>query len=246
MALFTPAQTKNLTEFLAHVNDKDKVITLPELHGYLFGIAITPTPMLPPEWISALFGDKLLEIEDATGTNRQLKSLTTAYNKLVELNNEQKLVYPFGKEILKKKEDLNTVTEWTKGFFQAIRLHPDYWVFTRNIQNKSKFSTEIDITTCTAIILGIAEPSSIPELFKPDQFELDENKSLDITARLLVMLPRTIDCMMKYAQAIKDGTISLSKHRVIRPEEPLSVSKVGRNDPCSCGSGKKFKKCCGK
>ncbi len=23
------------------------------------------------------------------------------------------------------------------------------------------------------------------------------------------------------------------------------VDKVGRNDPCSCGSGKKFKKCCG-
>jgi SEC-C motif domain protein len=26
---------------------------------------------------------------------------------------------------------------------------------------------------------------------------------------------------------------------------PLSVSKIGRNDPCSCGSGKKYKKCCG-
>jgi len=25
-----------------------------------------------------------------------------------------------------------------------------------------------------------------------------------------------------------------------------SAPKVGRNDPCSCGSGKKFKKCCGK
>ena len=24
------------------------------------------------------------------------------------------------------------------------------------------------------------------------------------------------------------------------------TAKVGRNDPCSCGSGKKFKKCCGK
>jgi len=23
-------------------------------------------------------------------------------------------------------------------------------------------------------------------------------------------------------------------------------TKVGRNDPCPCGSGKKFKKCCGK
>jgi len=26
---------------------------------------------------------------------------------------------------------------------------------------------------------------------------------------------------------------------------PLSVEKIGRNDPCSCGSGKKYKKCCG-
>ena len=23
-------------------------------------------------------------------------------------------------------------------------------------------------------------------------------------------------------------------------------AKIGRNDPCTCGSGKKFKKCCGK
>lgn len=26
---------------------------------------------------------------------------------------------------------------------------------------------------------------------------------------------------------------------------PVSEVKVGRNDPCPCGSGKKFKKCCG-
>ncbi|MFA4831092.1 MAG: SEC-C metal-binding domain-containing protein [Patescibacteria group bacterium] len=25
-----------------------------------------------------------------------------------------------------------------------------------------------------------------------------------------------------------------------------SGKKVGRNDPCPCGSGKKFKKCCGR
>ncbi len=28
--------------------------------------------------------------------------------------------------------------------------------------------------------------------------------------------------------------------------EPVSVEKVGRNEPCPCGSGKKYKKCCGK
>ncbi|CAA7621991.1 YchJ family protein [Magnetospirillum sp. UT-4] len=35
-----------------------------------------------------------------------------------------------------------------------------------------------------------------------------------------------------------DGTINP------RPEQRV-VEKVGRNDPCPCGSGKKYKKCCG-
>ena len=27
---------------------------------------------------------------------------------------------------------------------------------------------------------------------------------------------------------------------------PKRVKKIGRNDPCPCGSGKKYKNCCGK
>jgi SEC-C motif-containing protein len=29
------------------------------------------------------------------------------------------------------------------------------------------------------------------------------------------------------------------------PPERREVPKIGRNDPCTCGSGKKYKKCCG-
>jgi preprotein translocase subunit SecA len=28
--------------------------------------------------------------------------------------------------------------------------------------------------------------------------------------------------------------------------KPIKVKKIGRNDPCPCGSGKKYKICCGK
>ncbi|HCC43933.1 MAG TPA: zinc chelation protein SecC [Gammaproteobacteria bacterium] len=32
------------------------------------------------------------------------------------------------------------------------------------------------------------------------------------------------------------------------PKVPVtrSMPKVGRNDPCPCGNGRKYKKCCGK
>jgi uncharacterized protein len=38
----------------------------------------------------------------------------------------------------------------------------------------------------------------------------------------------------------------ISQHGISQPGTPTpSFGKVGRNDPCPCGSGKKYKKCCG-
>src|SRR5438309_1349786 len=37
------------------------------------------------------------------------------------------------------------------------------------------------------------------------------------------------------------------ERRLIEPDQPYRApAKVGRNEPCPCGSGKKFKKCCGR
>ena len=46
----------------------------------------------------------------------------------------------------------------------------------------------------------------------------------------------------KPADVLEGGRLFPSKVETFRRETP----KVGRNDPCPCGSGKKFKRCCGK
>jgi preprotein translocase subunit SecA len=40
----------------------------------------------------------------------------------------------------------------------------------------------------------------------------------------------------------------LSHGDAAAPKKPVQrkSQKVGRNDPCPCGSGKKYKKCCGR
>jgi uncharacterized protein YecA (UPF0149 family) len=40
------------------------------------------------------------------------------------------------------------------------------------------------------------------------------------------------------------GIYAHCKKRNFAPKQPIQVPKVGRNDPCPCGSGKKYKKCC--
>jgi len=60
---------------------------------------------------------------------------------------------------------------------------------------------------------------------------------LDAKARWLYTLPGW------------DGILSIEQRREIRnrwQQDKQAVSnKTGRNEPCSCGSGKKYKKCCG-
>ena len=57
------------------------------------------------------------------------------------------------------------------------------------------------------------------------------------------------------AEAMEQKAVEISNVTYTHPNEDGSVSeeadalaaavpKVGRNDPCPCGSGKKFKKCC--
>ncbi len=50
----------------------------------------------------------------------------------------------------------------------------------------------------------------------------------------------------EFLEAVRTG--QHADHQVRRPMAPFvhGASKLGRNDPCSCGSGKKFKKCHGK
>lgn len=43
----------------------------------------------------------------------------------------------------------------------------------------------------------------------------------------------------------EDGRWYFTEGQMVRPK-PLIVIKTGRNAPCPCGSGMKYKKCCGK
>lgn len=47
------------------------------------------------------------------------------------------------------------------------------------------------------------------------------------------------------AQFIKEEGKWLFTDGRMATHQPIISSKIGRNEPCTCGSGKKYKKCCG-
>ena len=71
----------------------------------------------------------------------------------------------------------------------------------------------------------------------------------DTVRGILSVVPR--EKPMERVQVVKptdEGFMRFGQKKVSRPQTSTPVrndNKVGRNDPCPCGSGKKYKKCCG-
>ena len=55
-----------------------------------------------------------------------------------------------------------------------------------------------------------------------------------------------IKSVLKREQLAKPTWVSSDGTERPKPVRKTTKQKVGRNDPCPCGSGKKYKKCCGR
>jgi preprotein translocase subunit SecA len=60
---------------------------------------------------------------------------------------------------------------------------------------------------------------------------------------------KVLSVVPRLSSTERTQTIKVARQNNIAPTEkqkPVRAGKkVGRNDPCPCGSGKKYKKCCG-
>jgi preprotein translocase subunit SecA len=92
---------------------------------------------------------------------------------------------------------------------------------------------------------------SLKEKYELESLSADSEIELNIDFEKLYfnMLDAKADYLYELPQW--EGIFSREKRRDIQfnwrdSKMVVNENKVGRNDPCTCGSGKKYKKCCGK
>ena len=134
-----------------------------------------------------------------------------------------------------------------KGIYEKILENPKDIITCTVAELATKFDT--DIQTVTGFLDGINDslnkPNPIEEMKEDTVISLDTNleklyyNMVEAKADWLYNLPQW-DALLSeekrkelYKSQKKSGTVVKEK-------------KVGRNDPCPCGSGEKYKFCCGK
>ena len=134
-----------------------------------------------------------------------------------------------------------------KGIYEQLLDNPDEEVAGTVKELADKY--EIDVLVMTGFLDGINDSLITPNPIETmeedtvvslafDKEKLYENM-VDAKADWLYELPQWKEIYSE--EELKKLYKEQKESTTIRKEK-----KIGRNDPCPCGSGKKYKKCCGK
>jgi uncharacterized protein len=210
---------RKLEEFLIHGPVNDDAMMLSELDGFLAGIVTCPGMIMPSEWLPVVWGEEAPEFESEQQAQHAMDLIMGHYNDIIRQleRNRYNPIYDI------ERDDAILWEMWIEGFWKAVRLRPQDW-----IAHSSTDDAELqkDVFILTRLYELASTPSSKIE-------------PKDIDKELRDMAP---DLIPTAVEALHHARLAqFSPH----PKAANSnTPKTGRNDPCPCGSGKKFKKCC--
>lgn len=230
MSQFTPEEKRDLSKLLSRAIEPEDTLTLDGILGLLFGLAIIPEHIMPSEWFPRLFGVSGAEFEEKDDVEKWMGSLLSAYKRVLGDNDAGTLGFPFDLTAL-REEDPARMQEWALGVFRAMSMRPGIWGLDRDEIEQTEDDRRITDACC--VIFGLARPETIPDLFvkTPD------------AATLYGSLPYAVTIIRDHGKRVRN---EMKEQGIVAVPRGIShAPKIGRNEPCPCGSGKKYKKCCG-
>ena len=218
-----PRRLKQLEKELASLPDDSEPMLISELDGFLAGIVVCPDLIMPGEWLPMVWGggdDDAAPVFDSTVHVEKLVGLVMQhYNATANDLHRGRFAPVFDVDT---RHDEILWELWIDGFETAMRLRPQSWARI----------ADGDEDTRTAL----AGLKTLAEINRGDS-SLAEAEIHDLTEKAPDLIPHWIAILSAWRirQNLAGQPATSTPH----------FGKVGRNDPCPCGSGKKYKKCCG-
>jgi uncharacterized protein len=190
------------------------------LDGFLTALAVGPNNLAPSLWLPEIWGQGVTWPSDKIAERMRALVLRHANCLLLFLREEPEAFEP----LLLERDDENqkvvpVIEGWCIGFVRGMALDEASW---KPLLEDDENGVLLDVILLHGTEHGMQQRENDPTL----------DDEIDIHAAALA---GCVAGLMAYWLPQRKRASTL------RREAP----KVGRNDDCPCGSGKKFKKCCG-
>jgi uncharacterized protein len=201
-------------------------MNLEMLDGYLAAIACAPSPIAPEQWMPGVWSadDENMTFSSGGAMQQAIALVLRYHNEVVTTLLAEDGWQPFCYAPDEADDDAPAIgDEWAAGFDQGLECWPEEW---------AEGLTEEQTEAIRARLEAIMAPWEAEDAAQAD----DETR--------IEWLQEAADG----ARAVANEWLSLGRPGaapVAVQSVPAAAAGPGRNEPCPCGSGKKYKHCCG-
>ena len=184
------------------------------LLGVLHAVAVAPSLLAPSAWIPVVLPNGAADLDAATA-QRFVGLVLRLHDEVLDAVNDHEAIIP-------STDDVAACKSFASGYAAGAELDPlwigdaDRWTFA----------------SCIAYLGGRLDLVPKDTL---EKFDAEPEVKLTILRDLHKIFATTYDSFLKVRRAAISQPAASA---------PARVARAGRNDPCPCGSGKKYKRCC--
>jgi uncharacterized protein len=218
----------DLEDFLLSDRAPESVMMLSDLDGFLTGIAVSPDLIMPSEWLARIWGadgaPTFADADEAQAVIGAIMSRFQAIGRAVETGRATALdpLYWI------TRDGTQVAGDWAEGFMDAVRMRSATW--------QALFDDPDGILYAAPVLALCCDEQGQPVM------DLEHPQLAKIHAEAPALIPEAVISIDRFWRQ-RGGPADRPARRAAQPRR---VDKVGRNAPCPCGSGSKFKVCCGR
>ena len=231
MTIFTKSEPLNdaeldrLGDFLKSCKG-GKAMNLEQLDGFFAALIAGPETVMPREYSPEVFGGEMsnvCEFSSPEEANEIFGLMIRHWNTIAGALFNREVYVPL---LLEDENGVAHGNDWARGFMRGMHMRHDGWAQLVNDEENGG---------CLIPMMMLChehdkDPEMRPKPIAPEKRE-------DIILHMAAGLVGAYRYFRRHKEAYGVSRFA--------PETGRTTSKVGRNDPCLCGSGKKYKKCCG-
>ena len=219
------AEIDRLGDFLKSCKS-GTAMNIEELDGFFAALIAGPETVMPSEYHPVVFGGEMsdaCEFSSLEEANEIFGLMMRHWNTIAGTLSKDEAYVPL---VLEGEDGLAHGNDWAKGFMRGMHMRHDGWAELVNDEESGG---------CLIPVMMLyhehdEDPRMRPGLIAPE-------KRGDIIAHMAAGLVGAYRYFRRRRKP-REGT-------AVEHDSRRSTTKIGRNDPCPCGSGKKYKKCCG-
>ena len=225
-AALTDDDYDNLDSFLSGLKC-EKAMNLEMVDGFFAALLCSPQLVTPSQYLPEILGSEDEPYESQEQAERFITILMAHWNHIAHTLLNDDVYLPI---LLEDSNGVALGNDWANGFVRGMDFHPADWM---------ELLDDEEHGGAMVAILALAHENDPDPEMRPYKEPIDGERREDLLLGLAAGTQMVYDYFEPHRRM---ETRAKAAIKTFRRESP----KVGRNSPCPCGSGKKYKHCCGK